>query len=79
MRETGLRHGATCRAGVGEAQAAAGGARGRRSAASILAMAAGAVTTARTVSLPPQRTQTRRSTSKVRFKRVRQSSLVLEA
>ena len=46
---------------VGEAQAAACGARGRRSAVSILAMAVGAVTSARTVSLPPQRTRTRRS------------------
>ena len=35
-------------------QAAAGGARGRRSAASILATVAGSVTAARTVSLPPQ-------------------------
>ncbi len=67
--------------GVGGAvaQAAAGGARGRRSAWSILAMTAGSVSTARTVSFPPQRTQTRRSVSKVRFRRVHQSRRELEA
>ena len=46
---------------VGEAQAAAGGARGRLRAASILAMAAGAVTSARTVSLEPSAATERRS------------------
>ena len=54
-------------------QAAVGGARGLRRAPRSLATEAGSVKTARTVSLPPHRTQTRRSTSKVRFNKVRQS------
>ena len=60
-------------------QAAVGGARGPQSAASRVRMLTGSVTAARTMSLPPQRTQTRRSCSKVRLRSVRQSSRELEA
>ena len=60
-------------------QAAVGGARGPQSAASRVRMLTGSVTAARTMSLPPQRTQTRRSCSKVRLRSVRQLSRELEA
>ena len=56
------------------AQAAVGGGRGRRSAASTVRMLAGSVTAARTMSIPRQRTQTRRWCSKVRLRSVRHSS-----
>ena len=60
-------------------QAAAGGARGRRRAARSLATEADSVTTGRMTSRPPHRTQTRRSVSKVRFNKVRQSMRAVAA
>jgi hypothetical protein len=58
---------------------AAGGDRGHRRAARSFATEADSVTTARSTSRPPQRTQTRRSLSKVRFNKVRQSMRVVAA
>ena len=75
--QTEVGHGATYRAGRRWAQAAAGGARGRRRAARSFATEAGSVTTARTTSRPPHRAHTRRSVSKVRFSSVRQSMRAL--
>jgi hypothetical protein len=59
--------------------AGVGGARGRASPASVVATVAGSVSTARTVSFPPQRRQTRRSTSNVRLRRERQSRREVDA
>jgi hypothetical protein len=53
--------------------------RGRASPASVVATVAGSVSTARTVSFPLQRTQTRRSTTNVRLRSVRQSRRELDA
>ena len=56
-------------------QAARGGSRARERAVRILVTVGGSVTTARRERRPPQRTQTLRSTSKVRLSNVAQSIL----
>ena len=74
-RQTGGGHGATCRAlDRGRGQAATGGSRERRSAPRTRAMDAGSVTTARTVMRPAHPVHRVTSTSKVRRKRVAQST-----
>jgi len=62
------------RVGQGRGHAATGGSRERRSAARRRAMDAGSVTTARTVMRPAHPVQRLTSTSKVRRKRVAQST-----